>query len=153
MEVLAEKMGRLHDGADVGVVSVRGFVPGPLGSEAGRNGGVGRGGVRRGVWVEGGEAGEVCGGEGGEHSGELGEEGCCGVRGRVAKDGALVGVEAGEDGDAEELAGAEACDGQGGDDAVGGMGGALDGGLEGPADGVLVAGEDDIGGIEDGLKG
>lgn len=95
VEVLAVKVRRLHDGANIGVVGVRGLVAGPLGAEPRRHGGVGRGGVRGGVRVEGGEAGEVLGGQGGEHGGKFVEEGGCGVRGGVAKDGALVGVEAG----------------------------------------------------------
>lgn len=111
MKILAVKVRCLHNGANVSVVRVRGFVAGPLGAEAGRDGGVWRGGVLGWVRVEGGEEGEILCGEGGEHGGEFGEEGGGGLGGWVAKDGTFVGVEAGEDGDAEEFAGAEAGDG------------------------------------------
>lgn len=111
MKSLAIKVCCLYDGADISVVSIGGFVAGPLGAEAGRDGEIGRRGVQSWVWVEGGESGEVFGGEGGEHGGEFGEEGGGGLGGWVTKNGAFVGVEASEDGDAKEFTGAKTGDG------------------------------------------
>lgn len=111
VKILAIKVCCLHDGADISIVRVRGLVARPLGAKSWRDSDVGRRGVQGWVAIEVGEEGEVSSGEGGEHGGEFGEEGGGGLGGWVAKHGAFVGVEACEDGDAEELAGAETGDG------------------------------------------
>lgn len=111
VKILAIKVRCLYDGANVGVVSVRGFVAGPLGAEARRDGDIWRRGIQGWVWVEGGETGEVFGGESGEHGGEFGEEGGGGLGGWVAENRTFMGVEASEDGDAEKFPGAKTGNG------------------------------------------
>lgn len=104
---LTAEMRRLQRRADIRVVRVRGLVPRPVGAEAGGDASVERGGG--GGRVEGGKAREVVAvvGKRRDHGGEFGEERRGGGGGGVAEDGAFVGVEAGEDGDADEGAGAE----------------------------------------------